>query len=164
MSFSLGDTLAGLLNASFGNAVEIIVGIAALIQGMVNLPSILTFISEASIRRNPHRPNLCTSFLSVSGSTDPLNRCSDQSCRTFCSFLDVPLLPVCPYCDILLYARLITFFVRWLVQTGMQFSDHCCTGVCKTLFWIPLIDLFPGRARYGYNSLLERPLLTLLSG
>jgi Ca2+:H+ antiporter len=35
MSFSLGDTLAGLLNASFGNAVEIIVGIAALIQGMI---------------------------------------------------------------------------------------------------------------------------------
>lgn len=33
MSFSLGDTLAGLLNASFGNAVEIIVGIAALLQG-----------------------------------------------------------------------------------------------------------------------------------
>jgi Ca2+:H+ antiporter len=33
MSPSLGETLAGLLNASFGNAVEIIVGIAALMQG-----------------------------------------------------------------------------------------------------------------------------------
>jgi Ca2+:H+ antiporter len=33
MSASLGETLAGLLNASFGNAVEIIVGIAALMQG-----------------------------------------------------------------------------------------------------------------------------------
>ncbi|KAK0482597.1 Sodium/calcium exchanger protein-domain-containing protein [Armillaria novae-zelandiae] len=32
MSFKLGQTLAGLLNASFGNAVEIIVGIAALLQ------------------------------------------------------------------------------------------------------------------------------------
>ncbi|KAL0067078.1 hypothetical protein AAF712_005865 [Marasmius tenuissimus] len=32
MSFSLGQTLAGLLNASFGNAVEIIVGIAALLR------------------------------------------------------------------------------------------------------------------------------------
>ncbi|KAF5358107.1 hypothetical protein D9756_001376 [Leucocoprinus leucothites] len=32
MSFSLGQTLAGLLNASFGNAVEIIVGVAALLQ------------------------------------------------------------------------------------------------------------------------------------
>jgi Ca2+:H+ antiporter len=33
MSASLGETMAGLLNASFGNAVEIIVGIAALLQG-----------------------------------------------------------------------------------------------------------------------------------
>lgn len=37
MSFSLGDTLAGLLNASFGNAVEIIVGVAALLQGAIEL-------------------------------------------------------------------------------------------------------------------------------
>ena len=33
MSAKLGQTLAGLLNASFGNAVEIIVGVAALLQG-----------------------------------------------------------------------------------------------------------------------------------
>jgi Ca2+/H+ antiporter len=33
MSARLGQTLAGLLNASFGNAVEIIVGVAALLQG-----------------------------------------------------------------------------------------------------------------------------------
>jgi Ca2+:H+ antiporter len=33
MSAKLGQTLAGLLNASFGNAVEIIVGIAALLRG-----------------------------------------------------------------------------------------------------------------------------------
>jgi len=33
MSIPLGQTLAGLLNASFGNAVEIIVGVAALLQG-----------------------------------------------------------------------------------------------------------------------------------
>ena len=33
MSIKLGSTWAGLLNASFGNAVEIIVGIAALLQG-----------------------------------------------------------------------------------------------------------------------------------
>ncbi|EEB98259.1 hypothetical protein MPER_02266, partial [Moniliophthora perniciosa FA553] len=32
MSVKLGQTLAGLLNASFGNAVEIILGIAALLQ------------------------------------------------------------------------------------------------------------------------------------
>ncbi len=33
MSVKLGSTWAGLLNASFGNAVEIIVAIAALLQG-----------------------------------------------------------------------------------------------------------------------------------
>ncbi|KAJ3877111.1 Sodium/calcium exchanger protein-domain-containing protein [Lentinula edodes] len=35
MSAKLGQTLAGLLNASFGNAVEIIVGIAALMQDQI---------------------------------------------------------------------------------------------------------------------------------
>jgi len=33
MSRELGQTVAGLLNATFGNAVEIIVGIAALLHG-----------------------------------------------------------------------------------------------------------------------------------
>ncbi|RDB21333.1 Vacuolar calcium ion transporter [Hypsizygus marmoreus] len=37
MSTKLGPTLAGLLNASFGNAVEIIVGIAALLQGELRI-------------------------------------------------------------------------------------------------------------------------------
>jgi Ca2+:H+ antiporter len=37
MSLSLGQTLAGLLNATFGNAVEIIVGITALLQGEVRI-------------------------------------------------------------------------------------------------------------------------------
>jgi Ca2+:H+ antiporter len=33
MSLSLGQTLAGLLNATFGNAVEVIVGLVALFRG-----------------------------------------------------------------------------------------------------------------------------------
>jgi len=37
MSAKLGQTLAGLLNATFGNAVEIIVGIAALLQGQLRI-------------------------------------------------------------------------------------------------------------------------------
>jgi len=37
MSLSVGQTLAGLLNATFGNAVEIIVGITALLQGEVRI-------------------------------------------------------------------------------------------------------------------------------
>ena len=37
MSLSLGQTLAGLLNATFGNAVEIIVGLVALFKGEVRI-------------------------------------------------------------------------------------------------------------------------------
>jgi len=37
MSAKLGQTLAGLLNASFGNAVEIIVGVAALLQDQLRI-------------------------------------------------------------------------------------------------------------------------------
>lgn len=37
MSIKLGPTWAGLLNASFGNAVEIIVGIAALLQNQLDI-------------------------------------------------------------------------------------------------------------------------------
>ncbi|KAI6109668.1 calcium proton exchanger [Pisolithus sp. B1] len=37
LSIKLGQTLSGLLNASFGNAVEIIIGIAALLNGELRL-------------------------------------------------------------------------------------------------------------------------------
>ncbi|RPD66481.1 calcium/proton exchanger [Lentinus tigrinus ALCF2SS1-7] len=37
LSLKLGQTLSGLLNASFGNAVEIIVGVAALMQGQLRI-------------------------------------------------------------------------------------------------------------------------------
>ncbi|TBU35627.1 calcium/proton exchanger [Dichomitus squalens] len=37
LSLKLGQTLSGLLNATFGNAVEIIVGIAALLQGELRI-------------------------------------------------------------------------------------------------------------------------------
>ncbi|THG97694.1 hypothetical protein EW026_g4353 [Hermanssonia centrifuga] len=37
LSLKLGQTLSGLLNASFGNAVEIIVGVAALMQGELRI-------------------------------------------------------------------------------------------------------------------------------
>jgi Ca2+:H+ antiporter len=47
MSLSLGQTLAGLLNATFGNAVEIIVGITALLQGEVRIVQ-----TSVSTRRN----------------------------------------------------------------------------------------------------------------
>lgn len=44
MSMKLGQTLAGLLNASFGNAVEIIVGVAALLHGTNQLVLVLQII------------------------------------------------------------------------------------------------------------------------
>ena len=37
VSFRLGQTLGGLLNATFGNAVELIVGIVALLQGQLRI-------------------------------------------------------------------------------------------------------------------------------
>lgn len=37
LSIKLGETMSGLLNASFGNAVEIIVGIAALLNGQLRI-------------------------------------------------------------------------------------------------------------------------------
>ncbi|KAG8978115.1 hypothetical protein FRC05_011231 [Tulasnella sp. 425] len=37
LSITLGETLGGLLNASFGNAVEIIVGVAALVRGELRI-------------------------------------------------------------------------------------------------------------------------------
>ncbi|KAI0030831.1 Sodium/calcium exchanger protein-domain-containing protein [Vararia minispora EC-137] len=37
MAMSLGQTLAGLLNATFGNAVEIIVGVTALLQDQIHI-------------------------------------------------------------------------------------------------------------------------------
>lgn len=43
LSLKLGDTLGGLLNASFGNAVEIIVGVAALLQGEHALLTIFAY-------------------------------------------------------------------------------------------------------------------------
>jgi Ca2+:H+ antiporter len=37
MSLSLGQTLAGLLNATFSNAIEVIVGLTALLKGEVRI-------------------------------------------------------------------------------------------------------------------------------
>ena len=68
MSSRLGQTLAGLLNASFGNAVEIIVGVAALLRG-----AFLAAISSLphyspGFRRTAHCADFCecASILHVS--------------------------------------------------------------------------------------------------
>ena len=52
MSLSVGQTLAGLLNATFGNAVEIIVGITALLQGEVRI--VQTSVSTRPFLRSAH--------------------------------------------------------------------------------------------------------------
>lgn len=49
LSVRLGQTLSGLLNASFGNAVEIIVGVAALLQGELRI--VQTSVSVGRLRR-----------------------------------------------------------------------------------------------------------------
>ena len=61
MSLSLGDTLAGLLNATFGNAVEIIVGITALLQGEVR-------IVQTSVGTRPNLRLTCTYRAQMLGS------------------------------------------------------------------------------------------------
>lgn len=63
MSAKMGQTLAGLLNASFGNAVEIIVGVAALLQGQIGFVHFQTYGLVLNVnlihRRIAHRSNLC---------------------------------------------------------------------------------------------------------
>ena len=65
LSLKLGQTLSGLLNASFGNAVEIIVGIAALLQG--SRPSVLLQFYGTHLlhRRASHRPDFGLSPLQL---------------------------------------------------------------------------------------------------
>ncbi|KAJ8092593.1 hypothetical protein PM082_006918 [Marasmius tenuissimus] len=71
MSFSFGQTLAGLLNASFGNAVEIIVGIAALLRDEIvivqNSLSSSQLPGTASKRPVAFFQVLSSSFLGLSG-------------------------------------------------------------------------------------------------
>ena len=52
LSFELGQTLSGLLNASFGNAVEIIVGITALMQGELRIVQTSVRLISVSCRLN----------------------------------------------------------------------------------------------------------------
>jgi hypothetical protein len=64
LSVKLGQTLGGLLNASFGNAVEIIVGVAALMQGKsrsCHVGRSLIFVTTS--RPDPHCPNLRTTVI-----------------------------------------------------------------------------------------------------
>jgi Ca2+:H+ antiporter len=65
MSLSLGQTLAGLLNVTFSNAVEIIVGIVALFKGEVRIvqTSVCTRISNLSPTR-VYRTQILGSILS----------------------------------------------------------------------------------------------------
>ena len=51
MSMQVGQTLSGLLNATFGNAVEIIVGIAALYQDEIRI--VQTSVRPPSRTRAP---------------------------------------------------------------------------------------------------------------
>jgi Ca2+:H+ antiporter len=52
MSLSLGQTMAGLLNATFGNAVETIVGIVALLKGEVRI--VQTSVCNPTHSRTTH--------------------------------------------------------------------------------------------------------------
>ena len=70
MSLSLGQTLAGLLNATFGNAVEIIVGIVALLKGELRIvqTSVCTRSDEPLLRATLTRTHGTVTFLQMLGS------------------------------------------------------------------------------------------------
>ncbi len=75
MSFKLGQTLAGLLNASFGNAVEIIVGVAALLKGtslwQLASATLISQLDELVIVQNSVRGCSSPNHLSeLNGATD----------------------------------------------------------------------------------------------
>jgi hypothetical protein len=57
MSLSLGQTLAGLLNATFGNAVEIIVGVVALLKGEVRIVQTSVCTRSEELLRTPLTPH-----------------------------------------------------------------------------------------------------------
>lgn len=61
LSVKLGETMSGLLNASFGNAVEIIVGVAALLNGWSTVLSLFAAHDDSrpvenrsDVRECPH--------------------------------------------------------------------------------------------------------------
>lgn len=63
MSLSLGQTLAGLLNATFGNAVEIIVGLVALFKGEVRIVQ-TSVCTRIFIRTHAYHVQMLGSILS----------------------------------------------------------------------------------------------------
>jgi hypothetical protein len=82
MSLSLGQTLAGLLNATFGNAVEIIVGIVALFKGEVRIVQTSVCTRPEALLRT--LVPMVTSY-----------RCSVRFYQTYFWFWAAPSLPVC---------------------------------------------------------------------
>lgn len=131
MSASLGETLAGLLNASFGNAVEIIVGVAALLQGMRFPPSPLQSGTLILIKSLDQIRIVQTSASRI----QPF--CTLMAQFAFrCSVLSFPIFFWClvalssqvrrSLCSNLLR---LTVTYSWLRATGKCIPGHCCTSV-----------------------------------
>jgi len=90
MSCRLGQTLAGLLNASFGNAVEIIVGVAALLRGAFyarcSFTAIIHMVSdELRIVQNSVSAQLY--YTPKTANSECLRRCLVLFCPIFCLYL-----------------------------------------------------------------------------
>ena len=100
LSLKLGQTLSGLLNASFGNAVEIIVGVAALMQGTCNVRYILELRAvypAATYRGTPYRTDVgepITETRTTPCSVERVRSYLAPFSPTFCWFLDAPSLQV----------------------------------------------------------------------
>jgi hypothetical protein len=92
LALYVGETLGGLLNASFGNAVELIVSIIALAQKKIVIvqTSLVSVFLEC--------PSFCPLLT--------IHR-SDQCCRTFC------LSSACAFSSVVLKDRSNSSTLRW---------------------------------------------------
>lgn len=153
----LGQTLSGLLNASFGNAVEIIVGIAALLQGELALFLLYRCLDRVLF------------FRSIADCADIGNHFRRQHICDFNCSLDARIYsfqsPARPWLLFLRRSVLWQFWnpsnwlyylhSRWPQIHRKHFSRHCGSSVsilpCSTLFQI-LTHGTTDRVRWVYAS------------
>ena len=139
MSLSLGQTLAGLLNATFGNAVEIIVGISALLRGEVRI--VQTSVSYPT--RSP-----CNMHLPRA------RRCLALSYRIFFWFWAVPSLLVC---GSRWYGHVHSLHRSHIAGIYNHESEFQVTAAQTSVFIFPLVVFSPAdntcsQERFGENS------------
>ncbi len=142
MSVSLGQTLAGLLNATFGNAVEIIVGIVALFKGEIRIvqTSVCTR-PRTFLRTRVHRAQMLGSIL------------SNILLVLGCSFLAGMLTyhfhePV----------RSLDASHSWCLYKGERISCDCCPNVSTSPFVVVFVctDIIHPQGCFAHDSCVHQ--------